>query len=304
MDRKDFLRLMGVGGVVFASRLEGFAAPARAASALVKRTDFHFVQLTDTHWGYSGPANPDSAGTLPKAIEAVNALAHPPDFIVFTGDLTHTTDDAKARRARMAEFKEMVSKLKVRQLHFIPGEHDAGPDQGEAFREFFGPTHYAFDHGGFHFISLDNVSQPGSKLGEAQLKWLADELARLPKDQPIVVFAHRPLFDLYPDWDWATLDGGDALDLLKPFEHVTVFYGHIHQEHHATTGRIAHHSATSLMFPLPAPGSVPKRAPVPWDPAAPYKGLGFREVDAARQTSFFHAPQTSLELDEIPLRKA
>ena len=103
---------------------------------------------------------------------------------------------------------------------------------------------------------------------------------------------------------WATLDGSDALDLLKPFEHVTVFYGHIHQEHHATTGRIAHHAATSLMFPLPAPGSVPKRAPVPWDPAAPYKGLGFREVDAERQTSFFHPPQTSLELDEIPLRKA
>ena len=304
MDRKDFLRLIGVGGVVFASRLEGFAAPARAVRALVKRTDFHFVQITDTHWGYSGPANPDSAGTLPKAIEAVNALADPPDFIVFTGDLTHTTDDAKTRRARMAEFKAMMTKLKVRQLHFLPGEHDAGPDQGEAFREFFGPTHYAFDHGGFHFIALDNVSQPGSKLGEVQLKWLAEELARLDKDQPIVVFAHRPLFDLYPDWDWATLDGSDALDLLKPFAHVTVFYGHIHQEHHATTGRIAHHAATSLMFPLPAPGSVPKRVPVPWDPTTPYKGLGFREVDAERQTSFFHAPQTSLELDEIPLRKS
>lgn len=304
MDRKDFLRLLGIGGVVFASGLDGFAAPARAASRILAPRDFHFVQLTDTHWGFKGAPNPDAAGTLPKAIAAVNALKEQPDFIVFTGDLTHTTEDGAERRARMGQFKELVSQLKVKQLYFLPGEHDAGPDQGEAYREFFGATHYAFDHGGFHFIALDNVSQPGSKLGEAQLKWLAEDLARLDKSKPLVVFAHRPLFDLYPDWDWTTLDGGDALALLQPFEHVTVFYGHIHQEHHFTTGRIAHHAATSLIFPLPAPGSQPKRAPVPWDPAAPYRGLGFREVDVeARAGSFFHAGKTSLELDEIPLRK-
>ena len=305
MDRKDFLRLMGIGGVVFASRLDGFAAPAKAAGAILAPRDFHFVQLTDTHWGFKGAPNPDAAGTLPKAIAAVNALRNPPDFIVFTGDLTHTTEDAAERRTRMAQFRELVSGLKVKQLYFLPGEHDAGPDQGEAFREFFGPSRYSFDHGGFHFIALDNVSQPGSKLGEAQLKWLAEDLARLDKARPIVVFAHRPLFDLYPDWDWATLDGDDALALLQPFEHVTVFYGHIHQEHHFMTGRIAHHAATSLIFPLPKPGSQPKRMPLPWDPAAPYRGLGFREVDAeARAPSFFHAGKTSLDLDEIPLRKA
>ncbi len=314
MERKDFLRLMGLGGVVFASGLDGFAAPARAASLLLdpkldskpgRTKDFHFVQLTDTHWGFHGAPNPEAEATLPKAIAAVNALKEQPDFIVFTGDLTHTTDDPKERRARMARFKELVSGLRVQQLHFLPGEHDAGPDQGEAFREFFGPTHYAFDHGGFHFIALDNVSQPGSRLGDAQLKWLAQELAPLDKAKPIVVFAHRPLFDLYPDWDWTTLDGSDALDLLTPFEHVTVFYGHIHQEHHFKTGHIAHHAATSLIFPLPAPGSQPKRTPLPWNPAAPFKGLGFREVDAeARAASFFHAAKTTLDLDEIPLRNA
>lgn len=46
------------------------------------------------------------------------------------------------------------------------------------------------------------------------------------------------------------------------------------------TGHIAHHSAKSLIFPLPAPGSQPKRTPLPWDPAQPYHGLGFREVEA------------------------
>jgi hypothetical protein len=62
---------------------------------------------------------------------------------------------------------------------------------------------------------------------------------------------------------------------------VTVFYGHIHQEHHHMTGHIAHHSARSLMFPLPAPpapGSQAKRNPIPWDAAAPYRGLGWRSI--------------------------
>jgi hypothetical protein len=302
MDRKTFLALLGLGGVAFASRLSGFDATLPALDApAAPRGDFHFVQLSDTHWGYRGPANPDAAGTLPRAIEAVNRLSLPPAFIVFTGDLTHDTDDPKERRARMAQFKALVSGLSVKRLYFLPGEHDAGSDQGEAFREVFGPTHYTFDHGGFHFIALDNVSAPGSKLGEAQLKWLADDLSRLDKGHPIVVFAHRPLFDLYPDWDWATLDGADALALLEPFRYVTVFYGHIHQQHHLVTGHIAHHAAASLIFPLPAPGAAPKRSPVPWDPSAPYRGLGLRDIDALAGTRAH--PATAVRLADLPLRK-
>ncbi len=300
MDRKAFLTLLGLGGVAVASRLSGFAAPLGVlAPGKPAPSDFHFVQLSDTHWGYHGPANPDAAGTLPRAIEAVNGLAHPPDFIVFTGDLTHDTDDPKERRARMARFKELVAGLAVKRRYFLPGEHDAGADQGEAFRELFGPTHYTFDHGGFHFIALDNVSAPGSKLGAAQLSWLAEDLARLDHGQPLVVFAHRPLFDLYPDWDWATLDGADALALLQPFRYVTVFYGHIHQQHHVMTGHIAHHAAASLIFPLPAPGSQPKRAPVPWDPAAPYRGLGLRDLDA--QAGSKARPAAEVPFTDLPL---
>ena len=141
------------------------------------------------------------------------------------------------------------------------------------------PTHYTFDHKGLHFIALDNVSDPAATIGDDQLQWLAADLSKLDKRQPVVVLTHRPLFDLYPQWDWATRDGQKALDLLSPFEYVTVFYGHIHQEHHHMTGRIAHHSAKSLMFPLPPPGSMPKRRPLAWDADAPYRGLGFREID-------------------------
>jgi 3',5'-cyclic AMP phosphodiesterase CpdA len=130
-----------------------------------------------------------------------------------------------------------------------------------------------------HFIVLDNVSDPAAQIGDEQLAWLAADLAPT-EGANIVVFTHRPLFDLYPQWDWATRDGAKAIDVLMPYPNVTVFYGHIHQENHYKTGHIAHHSAKSLMFPLPAPGSQPKRLPVPWDAAAPYKGLGYREVEA------------------------
>jgi len=124
------------------------------------------------------------------------------------------------------------------------------------------------------------VSDPGSRIGDEQLAWLRADLAPRDREAPLVVLTHRPLFDLAPKWDWATRDGAAAIELLMPFRHVTVFYGHIHQEHHHKTGHIAHHSAKSLIFPLPAPMSQPKRAPLPWDPAQPNKGLGFREVEA------------------------
>jgi hypothetical protein len=279
MDRRDFLNLAAAGGgAVFVSGLAGCATGMTAASAPIK--DFYFVQLSDTHWGYKGPANPDADVTLKKAVAAVNALAVPPDFIVFTGDLTHTTDDPVERRRRLAEFKAIVSELKVKNVRFMPGEHDASLDNGAAYTEFFGDRHYAFDHGGVHFIAIDNVSDAGAKIGDEQLAWLKADLAKQDRNAPIVVLTHRPLFDLAPKWDWATRDGAQAIELLMPFKNITVFYGHIHHEHHHMTGHIAHHSAKSLIFPLPVAGSQEKRGPIPWDASAPYKGLGWREIKA------------------------
>lgn len=286
MDRRNFLSLAALGGgAVFVTGLPGCAS--MTGTDQTAGADFYFVQLSDIHWGYTGPANPDAAVTLGKAVASVNALDVRPDFIVFTGDLTHTTDDPAERRRRMTEFKNIVANLKVKDVRFMPGEHDASLDRGAAFMEHFGATHYTFDHRGVHFVVLDNVSDPGSKIGDEQLAWLASDLTMFDKAAPIVVFTHRPLFDLAPKWDWATRDGSRALELLMPFQNVTVFYGHIHQEHHHMTGHIAHHSSKSLIFPLPAPGSQEKRTPLPWDPAMPYRGLGFREVDAHPQNATY-----------------
>ncbi|AIY41946.1 hypothetical protein LT85_2788 [Collimonas arenae] len=277
VSRRNFLKLAGMGGAIYVSGLSGWASAA--AQPGMQNEDFFFVQLSDTHWGFEGAPNPDAHGTLKKAVAAVNSLEQMPDFIVFTGDLTHTTDDPQERRTRLREFKEIVSELKVKTVHFMPGEHDASLDHGEAYQEFFGKTHYSFSHKGVNFIVIDNVSDPTGSIGETQLAWLADELKQLPPDARIVVFTHRPLFDLYPQWDWATRDGAKAVELLLTHANVTVFYGHIHQEHHHMTGHIAHHAAKSLIFPLPAPGSQPKRTPLPWDDTYPYRGLGFRQVN-------------------------
>ena len=289
-DRRDFLRLAGLGGVVMTSSLAGCAG-------LTGSRDFMVVQLTDTHWGFSGAPNPDARGTLPKAIAAVNALERQPDLVIFTGDLTHTTDDAAERRRRLREFHEIASGLRVKNVRYMPGEHDASLDRGEAYKELYGAPYYSFDQGGVHFIAVDNCTDPGAECGPAQLEWLANDLKSGPNNRPIVVLAHRPLFDLAPSWDWATRDGAKVMALLMPHPNVTVFYGHIHQEHHHSTGHIAHHAANSLIFPLPVALSQPRRAPLAWDPAHPYRGLGFRAISARAGTG---APS----ITEIPLVKA
>ncbi len=275
--RREFMKLAGLGGVVLVSGCASTAGTGGAAAD----TDFYFVQLSDCHWGFEDPAiNPDAKGTLKKAVAAVNGLSRPPDFIIFTGDLTHTTDSPAERRRRMTEFREVAAALNVKDVRYMPGEHDASLDNGKAFKEFFGETHYTFDHKGVHFIAIDNVSDPTAAIGDEQLRWLAADLDKQPKDARIVVFTHRPLFDLYPQWDWATRDGAKAVALLQTHDNVTVFYGHIHQENHFMTGNIAHHSAKGLMFALPVARSQPKRTPIPWDANVPYKGLGFRDIEA------------------------
>jgi 3',5'-cyclic AMP phosphodiesterase CpdA len=280
--RRDLLKLAAVGGgIVMSSALPGcagMAAPGQSKQA------FSFVQLSDIHWGYNNATvNPDFRGTLPRAIAAVNSMESKPDFVVFTGDLTQSTDNPSVRRDRLKEFRDLASELKV-PVRYFAGEHDASLDRGEAYQQFFGNTlRYTFDHKGLHFIVLDNTSDPAPILGDAQLDWLKADLAKLNKTQAIVVLTHRPLFALYPQWDWATRDGEQAIALLQPFPNVTVFYGHIHHEHHHMTGHIAHHAASSTMFPLAPVGTTEKKTQLPWNSEKPYAGLGWQAINSTSQ---------------------
>jgi 3',5'-cyclic AMP phosphodiesterase CpdA len=266
------------GGLALVISLLLVTGMVSAQAATTAADEILFVQLSDTHWGFNNPKiNPDFAGTLQKAVAEVNDLQGKPDFLIFTGDETHITTDSQIRRQRMTEFKSITASLNIKTVKYLPGEHDASVDGGQAYQEFFGPLHYTFDLKGVHFIALDNVTIPDG-LGDAQLTWLAETLRAFKKDAPIVLFAHRPLIDVYPPWDWKTKDGAKALELLKPFTKVSLFYGHIHQLRVDTADNVTQYAAQGLMFPLPAPGSRDTPSQVPWNPDHPYQGLGFRTV--------------------------
>jgi predicted phosphodiesterase len=282
-DRRDFFRLAGSALWLTA----GAAACARAGGAAGPRAPgepdpaapggFLMMQISDTHWGYQGPANPDPHGAIERAIAEIAAWPQKPDLVVHTGDVTHMTTDVGQRKARLAEAKQAFARLGV-ELHAIPGEHDASLDRGAAFQEAFGPTHWAFEHRGVYFIALDNASDPKGGLGDAQLAWFDQEVQKVPASARLIVFAHRPLFALAQAWDWYTGDGEKAIAILEHHPGTTVFYGHIHQANLAKTGATTHASVRALVFPLPAPMSVPEKKPLPWDAAAPDHGLGYRGI--------------------------
>jgi 3',5'-cyclic AMP phosphodiesterase CpdA len=276
-NRRDFFHLAG-GAIWLASCARGgVRAPDRTTDG------FLVVQITDTHWGYTGPANPQPRATIEHAIEEIANWPTKPDLVIHTGDVTQLTADARQRVTRLREAQRAFAQLGV-PMHYLPGEHDASLDAGAAFREVLGPTRWSIEHRGVHLIGLDNVSDPKGALGDAQLGWFEDELRKLPKDARLVVFVHRPLFALARPWDWFTADGDRALALLERRPGTTVFYGHIHQANLARTGATTHVAARGLVFPLPAPGSVPEKAPLPWDAAALDHGLGYRGIAVERST--------------------
>ena len=288
-DRRWFLKVtggtIGVGALfrVLPVSAEG-AGEAREAGALLAKKNgeapapFSFVQMSDTHVGFEGPPNPLGTKAFERAVEVVNALPAPPDLILFTGDLTHDSEAPGESAARMKRFREIASRLKVKNVKFVPGEHDAGLDGGVLYRSVFGESHYSFDHRGVHFVALDNVSQGKPVVGAEQLAWLRKDLGRFPKSAPVVVMTHRPLFDLAPDWEWYTGDGDEVMNALEPFENVTVLYGHIHRQDSKVIGRSRHLAARSLAFAFPDPAAGPDKKPVPFDKERPFAGKGIREV--------------------------
>ena len=179
-----------------------FSALGQANSEKV--APFSFVQLSDAHVGFNGPPDPLGTKAFERAVEMINALRQRPDLVLFTGDLTHDTEDRDVHARRMKQFQEISKRINVPVIKHVAGEHDAGLDNGALYREFFGDSYYSFDHRGVHFVALDNVSRAKPEAGAEQLAWLKKDLSRFPKTAPIVVITHGPLFDLRPDWEWFT----------------------------------------------------------------------------------------------------
>ena len=287
-DRRTFLRVAGtslsIGALysVFAPLAHG------AGEQVLTRTlaelngeapsPFSFIQLSDTHVGFNGPPDPLGTRAFESAVATINGLKRRPELVIITGDLTHDADSPDEHAKRYKLFKQIAGKIRAAQVRVVPGENDAALDGGDMFREFMGPTHYSFDHRGVHFIALDNVSRGKPAVGAEQLAWLAKDLVRFPKSAPIVVFTHRPLFDLKPEWEWFTSDGDEVTNLLAPYENVTVLYGHIHRDDEHHEGHIQHHATRSLIFAFPDPEKTAEKKPIPFDKDHPFKNLGIRLV--------------------------
>jgi Icc protein len=284
IDRRGFLKCMAWAGTGALCVMQGGVLKSYALNRMPDlgsagaAGELSFVQISDSHMGFNKPANPDVAATLQAAVDKIKALPVQPEFLLHTGDISHLS--------KPAEFDNVDQILKStgKEVLFVPGEHDVLNDDGKQFLERYGKGSkgagwYSFDKKGVHFIGLVNVMNLKAgglgTLGHEQLEWLEDDVKHLKSSTPIVVFAHIPLWTVYPEWGWGTEDSAQALAYLKKFGSVTVLNGHIHQTMQKVEGNVTFHTAASTAFPQPQPGKAPSPGPmaVPAEQLRTYLGV-------------------------------
>jgi predicted phosphodiesterase len=308
MDRRSFLRIagmsLGVGVIYEFAPLLARRAETGAVTDYLKKVNgeapssFTFAQFSDSHVGFQGPPDPLGTKAFENAVELINKGRQRPDFVLFTGDLTHDAETRDAHSQRMRLFKTIARRINTPAIHTVPGENDAALDGGVLYGEHFGESHYSFDHKGVHFIALDNVSRGHPEVGAEQLTWLKTDLARFSRTTPIVIFTHRPLFDLKPEWEWFTADGDAVMNVLAPYQNVTVLYGHIHRRHVQQFGKVTHYAARSLIFAFNDPATNEDKKQLPFNQDDPFKELGIRQI--ARDAG----DSSALAITDVVLAKA
>jgi 3',5'-cyclic-AMP phosphodiesterase len=256
-----------------------------------------FVQISDSHIGFDKPANMDVTGTLRAAIARIKAELEPPAFILHTGDLTHLSKESE-----FDTLQQVIGESSL-PVFYVPGEHDVLGDDGQTYLQRFGKGTqgagwHSFDHGGVHFVGLVNVLNLKAgglgSLGREQLEWLEKDVKRLKSSTPVVVFAHIPLWSVYPEWGWGTDDSEQALSYLKRFGSVSVLNGHIHQVMQKVEGHVTFHTAMSTAFPQPAPGTAPSPGPMKVPDDRLRKILGLSRMS-------FHDVNHPIAITDLPL---
>jgi Icc protein len=272
IDRRGFLKCMAWAGTGALCVINGGVLKSYSLSRLSEIGDkeaqgeLSFVQISDSHMGFNKPANPDVASTLKAAVDKINALSSPPQFMLHTGDISHLS-----KPEEFDNVEQILKSANPKNVFYVPGEHDVLNDEGAQYRQRFaknsqGAGWYSFDQKGVHFIGLVNVMNLKAggmgNLGAEQLAWIEKDVKHLSKSTPIVVFAHIPLWSVYPEWGWGTDDSAQALGYLKKFGSVTVLNGHIHQTMQKVEGNVTFHTAASTAFPQPKPGAAPAPGPM------------------------------------------
>jgi 3',5'-cyclic-AMP phosphodiesterase len=272
VDRRGFLKCMAWAGTGALCVMHGGVLKSYSLSPMLQMGgkaamgELSFVQISDSHMGFNKPANPDVVGTLKAAVDKINGLSTPPEFLLHTGDISHLS-----KPEEFDTVDQILKSAKPQDVFFVPGEHDMLNDDGKQYLERYGKGTkghgwYSFDKKGVHFIALVNVLNLKAgglgTLGPAQLEWMKNDVKHLKHSTPIVVFAHIPLWSVYPEWGWGTEDSAQALAYLKKFGSVTVLNGHIHQTMQKVEGHVTFHTAASTAFPQPQPGKADSPGPM------------------------------------------
>jgi 3',5'-cyclic AMP phosphodiesterase CpdA len=243
-----------------------------------RRKDFTFAYISDSHIqhikGSKFVRNWDRG--LIRAVAETNMLVPKPDFVVFGGDLAQL-----AKKEELDHGADMISKLNY-QVYYVMGEHDYYLDLGDYWSKLYGPHYYSWDHKGVHFVTLnsiltydkwtherwptgekrmlemaglDNPNGSPFMVGKKQRDWFQKDLENVKKETPIVVFSHSPIQKIYKGWNFWTEDAEEVQALLKPFDDVTVVYGHVHQIQYNQIGNIMFHAVMATAWPWPYPES-------------------------------------------------
>jgi Icc protein len=303
-DRRDFLKCMawvGTGAVwtLSSGLLKGSPlGQATHGSMMAHGSDaLRFVQISDSHIGFNKPANTDVTETLRAAVAKIKADPNPPAFVLHTGDLTHLS-----KPSEFDTLQQVLSELSL-PVFYVPGEHDVLEDDGQSYLERFGKGTqgagwHSFDRDGVHFVGLVNVVDLKAgglgTIGAEQLAWLEKDVKRLKSSTPIVVFAHIPLWSVYPEWGWGTDDSERALSYLKRFGSVSVLNGHIHQVMQKVEGHVTFHTAMSTAFLQPAPGTAASPGPMKVADDRLRKVLGLSRMS-------FHDVNHPIAITDVPL---
>ena len=292
IDRRGFLKCMAWAGTGTLCVIQGGVLKSFALSRVSQfhevavKGELSFVQISDSHMGFNRPANTDVVSTLKAAVEKINALPNAPEFLLHTGDISHLS-----RAEEFDTVEQILKSASVKDVFYVPGEHDVTDGDGKQYLERYGKTAqaggwYSFEKKGVHFVGLVNVMNLKAgglgSLGAEQLEWIKKDLEPLTSSTPLVVFAHIPLWSVYPQWGWGTDDSAQALALLKRFGSVTVLNGHIHQTMQKVEGSITFHTAASTAFPQPAPGKADSPGPMKVPAEQLRELLGITDVNFVR----------------------
>ncbi len=322
IDRRGFLSCMAWAGTGLLWTMKGGVPQSGLLSTRPQGSgDLSFVQISDSHIGFSKAANADVTATMQAAIAKINAFAVQPAFLLHTGDISQL-----AKPSEFDTADQLLRDARTKEVFFVPGEHDVGTDNGATYLARYGKGAqrtatsggwYSFDHSGVHFVGLVNVFDLKAgglgALGAEQLAWLARDVAPLASSTPIVVFAHVPLWTVYPQWGWGTADGTRALASLKRFGSVTVLNGHIHQTMQKVEGNVTFHTAMSTAFPQPRPGTAPAPGPIVVPAGSLQDVLGVttvryiaqnRPLAMVDQTLSGESPTTAMAMGEMAAREA